>query len=232
MGVWQAESMSFEDTSNNGQLYYHWDNFAVNIAWDFNHDTGSEIQIVMDKGRNTHFRRCLYGKSINEIQLEYVKQFWDKYNDTRKAFRTVFNENHEATGELIKYNDNNFVSLLQHFKEKDYLKDTIVLLVSDHGAHFIVARTSFLPDDSRLQENFLALLIILTPKDIPKENLKFLESNQQQFISPQEVYVIQANKTKLSYIYFKIKINRFFSLKIILNVSQILFLFIYFEVKL
>ena len=184
----QPETMDFEDIKNNGVPYYKYDHYAVNIACDFNHDTGSEIQIVLNKGRNTHFRRCLYGMSIHDIQLEYVKQFWDKYNDTRKVFRTVFNENHEATGELIKYNDNGYVNLLNYFNEKGYLKDTIVMVVSDHGQHFIVGRSFFLPDDSRLEENYLPFLLLLIPRDIPQGNMRFLENNQQLFVTAHEIY--------------------------------------------
>ena len=186
--ICKEETMDFDDVNTTVTPYYSYDHFAGNIAWDFHYDTVDENYIQMDKGRNSYFRRWLYGKPMHDIQLEYVKQFWDKYNDTRKVFRTVFNENHEPTGELIKYNDNGYVNLLSYFNEKGYLKNTIVMIVSDHGTHFVVSRTSFLPDDSRLGENYLSLLIMLIPRDIPLENMKFLENNQQLFVTAHEIY--------------------------------------------
>ena len=194
--LWEAESLDFGNTNNFGKPFYSYDHFAIGLSCDFHHDTSSDnyvstdLEIILSKGRNTHFRRCLYGKSMHQIQLEYVKQFWDKYNDTRKIFRTVFNNNHEATGELIKYNDNDFVEFFQYLHDKNYLSNTIILFVADHGPHFVLGRSPFLPDDSRLQENFFPLLMVFTPKDIPKENLKYLENNQQLFVTSHEIYGI------------------------------------------
>ena len=190
----EAESLDFGNIKNFGKPFYSYDHFAISLSWDYNHDTSSDdytstdLEIVLSKGRNTHFRRCLYGKSMHQIQLEYIKQFWDKYNDTRKVFRTVFNNNHEATGELIKYNDNDFVEFFKYLHDKGYLSNTIVIFLADHGPHFIIGRTSFLPDDSRLQENFFPLLMVLTPSDIPKKNLNYLENNQQLFVTSHEIY--------------------------------------------
>lgn len=164
------------------------DHLAANIACDYNHDTSGELDIVLNKGRNTHFRRCLYGKSMHEIQIEYLMQFWDAYSDNRKIFRTRFLENHEATGELVKYNDEDLYNFFQEFEAKGYLKDTIVYFISDHGQHFIVGHLPALPDNSRLEENFLPLIIMLVPSDIPKENIKFLESNQQHFMTGIDIY--------------------------------------------
>ena len=192
--LWEAESVDFGNEYNFGQPFYKWDHFAGNIAWDFHHDTSTEnysstdLEIVLSKGRNTPFRRCLYGKPMHEIELEYIKQFWDKYNDTRKLFRTVFMLNHETTGDLIGYANNDFVQLLSYFNDKGYLQQTIVMFVADHGPHFIIGRIPIIPDDSRLQENFFPLLMILVPKDIPKKNLMFLENNQQLFVTSHEIY--------------------------------------------
>lgn len=103
------ESIAFYENKPPSFPNYRFDHNAANIACDPNFDTSNDMDIVLDKGRNTHFRRCLYGQNLFEIQLEYVKQFWDAYPDVRKVFRTRFNENHEATGELIKYNGKAFI---------------------------------------------------------------------------------------------------------------------------
>lgn len=116
--------------------------------------------------------------NMHNIQLEYAKQFWEAYPDVRKIFMAQFNENHEFSGELIKYNDEDFINFFIYFREKGYLSNTQFLIMADHGQHFIVSHTPIYPDDSRFQENYLPLLIFLTPKDIPAKNLAFLKNNQ------------------------------------------------------
>ena len=192
----EAESVDFGPSYDLNQPFHRWDHFAGSISCDYNHDAPTEnysstdLEIILSKGRNAPFRRCLYGKSMHEIEINYVKQFWDKYNDTRKVFRTVFQLNHETTGDLIKYSDNDFVELLSYMHKMGYLKDTIVMFVADHGPHFIIGRIPIIPDDSRIQENFFPLLMMFVPNDIPQENLRYLENNQQLFLTPHDIYGI------------------------------------------
>lgn len=125
-----------------------------------------------------------------DIQLDYITQFWETYPDVKKFFRADFNYAHEATGELIKYTDDVYVEFFKNFYDKGYLKDTQVLFVADHGAHFATLRTPFFPDDSRLIENALPMLFHLTPRNIPKENLDLLRENQQRFVNSHDVYAM------------------------------------------
>ena len=96
---------------------------------------------------------------MHEIQLDYIMQFWDAYPDNRKAFRARFEDTHEATSEVIKYSDQDFVDFFEKFNAKGYLKNTVVYFVADHGQHFIVGHFPFIPDDSRIKENYLPLFI-------------------------------------------------------------------------
>ena len=125
---------------------------------------------------------------MQEIELDYVMQFWEAYPENRKAFRARFMQAHEATGELIKYIDNDLVNFFESFKAKGYLENTMVYFIADHGAHFIVGHAPFIPDNSRLEENFLPMFILLAPSNIPQKNLQFLEKNQQHFMTGLEVY--------------------------------------------
>ena len=125
---------------------------------------------------------------MHEIQLDYVIQFWEAYSDNRKAFRTRFQDSHETTNEVVKYTDEDFVDFLNRFEQKGYLENTIVYVISDHGAHAITGHIPLLPDDSRFEEVFLPLFIIIVPSDIPKENLNFLEKNQQHFLNSIDIY--------------------------------------------
>lgn len=184
----QFDAMGQDDNFTYSEPFVQFDNYGGSYACDMNYDSALQMDIVLDKGRNSVFRRCMYGQDIHNIQLEYIKQFWDKYQGNRKAFRSKFNENHEATGELIGYNDKDTVKFFEYFEEKGYLKDTIVYFISDHGQHFVVGHLPFIPDDSRISENYLPLLIMLVPSDIPEKNMKMLKNNQQHFLNSFDVY--------------------------------------------
>ena len=185
---WQIDVLDINETLNYSEPFTRFDHLSSSLPCDQNYDSSGDFDIVLNKGRNTHYRRWMYGKSMHEIQLDYIMQFWDSYPDNRKAFRARFMESHEATGELVKYIDNDLVTFLKEFDTKGYLKNTIIYFIADHGAHFIVGHVPVLPDNSRLEENYLPMFLMLVPNDIPRENLKFLQRNQQHFMTGFDVY--------------------------------------------
>ena len=93
-------------------------------------------------------------------------QFWEAYPDVRKFMRTHISDAHENTGELISRADDHIVQFFENFKRKGYLKNTNVILISDHGPHFFIRHVPIVPDDSRQQEIAFPLLIHLAPKNL------------------------------------------------------------------
>ena len=89
-----------------------------------------------NRGPSSFTRRIFYGKDSFEYELEYLRQFWEKYKDNRKLFRMAFMDAHEDTGEVVKYLDKPLTNFLIEFEQKGYLNDTFVMFVSDHGLHF------------------------------------------------------------------------------------------------
>jgi membrane-anchored protein YejM (alkaline phosphatase superfamily) len=133
-------------------------------------------------------RRCVLGEYLHNQILDYTWQFWEAYPDVKKYFRAYFQEAHEATGEVVTTIDQDIANFLEKFHSKGYLSDTIITFLADHGAHFAVMHAPFLPDDSRMRELHLPLLIHLTKTDIPEENLNYLRLNQQAFVSSHDYY--------------------------------------------
>jgi arylsulfatase A-like enzyme len=125
---------------------------------------------------------------MHNIQMDYLKQFWEAYPENRKFFRTHFSEAHELTGELVQYMDDDLANLLQYFMDKGYLEDTMITLVSDHGAHALTLRFPAIPDNSRYIENYYPILFHVTKNDIPETNGFFMEANEQAFISSHDVF--------------------------------------------
>ena len=140
------------------------------------------------KGINSMIKRCLYDKINIGHQLEYGNQFWRKYKNNRKFLLIVNNDGHEGTLEIIKYDDNYLLKFLKNLFTDNLLKDTIVLLLSDHGCtmpsvyHF---------NDSFNFDEVLPMLFILSydNKNLGYyEQYKYLYENQQKLITAYDIY--------------------------------------------
>ena len=117
-----------------------------------------------------------------------MKEFWEAYPDNRKLFRTHFSEAHEGMGELIQVIDEDIRDMLEYFYTKGYLEDTLLTVISDHGAHGMTLKLPILPDNSRDVENYYPLLFHLTKNDIPEYASYFMKYNEQSFINSHDIY--------------------------------------------
>jgi len=143
---------------------------------------------VNRKSINSMVKRCLYDKINVRHQLEYGNQFWRKYNNNRKFLLIVNNDGHEGTLEILKYDDEYVFEFLNNLFNENLLKDTTVLLLSDHGCtmpsiyHF---------NDSFNLDISLPMLYILSYDNryLSYNGLyKYLYENQQKFITAYDIY--------------------------------------------
>ena len=132
--------------------------------------------------------RCLYGKQDIEHLYEYGEQFWRKYKNNRKFLSIVSNEGHEGTLEVLKYSDNVIFNFLNNLFNDNLLKDSSIILVSDHGDGM---PSIYYPYDFyRLEEQLPMLYMIINDrKNISyKEQYKYILENQQTFITSYDIY--------------------------------------------
>jgi len=167
---------------------HRWDHFGGEVTCDYNYDNTDFKSLSIFSGKGSAIRHCLYGKNMHEYQMDYIKQFWAAYPENRKFFRTHFSEAHELTGELVQYIDRDMRDFLQFFLDQNYLEDTMISFVSDHGAHALTLRIAAIPDNSRYIENYYPILFHVTKKDIPEQAAHFLEVNEQSFIGSHDFY--------------------------------------------
>ena len=152
---------------------------------------------------NDHFNsntiRCLYGKHNTEYLVEFTYQFWTKYRQNRKYSIIIDNHAHEGTLTVVKYLDDIISNFLNNLLKKNLLKNSTVLLLSDHGSGMpsIYYSTEFYS----IEENLPILLIIINDrKNISfEEQYKNIYENQQTFITPFDIYnslgnIIYGNK--------------------------------------
>ena len=135
-------------------------------------------------------KKCLFGKQIFEYIFEYLESFWRAYKNQNKMFLLQSLEGHEPTGEVIKYIDEIFYKFLNKFYSNGLLKDTAILIFSDHGQHLsgpLYLTKSF----DFIYERLLPALFLIVPNDnkLYKNNLyEKMRNNQQTFITPFDIH--------------------------------------------
>ena len=132
--------------------------------------------------------RCLYGKANYEHLYNYGNQFWREYKNNRKYLQIVSNDAHENTLEPVKYMDDTIFNFLKDLYKDNLLKDTTILLISDHGA----ALPSFyhLSDFYSLEFSLPMFFIIINDRNHKtyEEQYKYIYQNQQTFITGYDIY--------------------------------------------
>ena len=137
---------------------------------------------------NKPVKKCLYG-NINSYHLyEYGKQFWTKYKDNRKFSALVTNDGHESSLEVLKYSDDMIYNYLTSLYDQNLLKDTTILLISDHGTTLpsIYYLTDFFVIEARLP---MLYLLVNDRKNVSYyDQYYYLHENQQTFVTGYDFY--------------------------------------------
>ena len=127
--------------------------------------------------------RCLYGKNNLEYLIEYTKQFWQKYINNRKYSIIFANHPHEGTLTVVKYLDDIISKFLINLFNHHLLKNTTIILLSDHGTG--MPSIYYSTDFFKIEKNLPILLILINDrKNISyEEQYKHIYENQQNFIT-------------------------------------------------
>ena len=160
---------------------YH--NFSFDDIYDHQY-------LICDPNYFNHHSKlnCYYNKLHVEYMLEYINQFWRKYKDNRKFSLLLTNFAHENTLEKLKYIDNIIYNFFNKLYLDNLLKDTSILLLSDHGVA--------LPSIYYLNEFFtiekvlpMFYLIVNDKKNKSYESqFHYLHQNQQTFITGFDIF--------------------------------------------
>ena len=134
------------------------------------------------------FKKCLHGKMNIEHLLNYSNQFWRKYKDNRKLSVTITNDGHEGTLEALKYIDSPLYDYLFGLYNDNLLKDSSIILLSDHG----VLMPSFYNVYSFFRKELRLPMLYLIINDRKNFNYKdqyfHIQKNQQIFITAYDIY--------------------------------------------
>ena len=188
------DSVPAEWCKKNGKIIprkgsYH-DHEFYGLACDPFHGIGWKA----DRGMSSPYRRCLYGKMIIEHEIEYAKQFFEKYKNNQKYFRLIILDSHDnGTGQLINFDDEILFNFLDYIFKNNYLNNGALLFLSDHGN--TTNRIFYIFNDYML-ERFLPYLYIILQDDNNKtydKQYEYIIRNQQTFIYPYDIYNTLSN---------------------------------------
>ena len=149
-------------------------------------------QMLLCDPNKPHFNmnhiKCLYGKINTEFLYEYSNQFWHKYKNNRKFLVIVTNDGHEGTLESLKYIDNIIFNFLNNIFNENLLKDSSVILLSDHGVG--VPSFYYFYNFYKYEEQLPMLYLIINDRKNISYNHQYknLYENQQSFITAFDIY--------------------------------------------
>ena len=132
-------------------------------------------------------RRCLYGKDTSHYVFQYGKEFWKAYNDQPKYLRLGFVDAHEGTGEVAKYLDDKIIDFIDFLEAQGSLKDTVILLQSDHGVNMPGFYT-FVDAEDFWIEKTLPALFMMVPQKVADKYDSALKSKENLLLSPYDIH--------------------------------------------
>ena len=137
---------------------------------------------------NKNTIKCLYGKIHTEHLLEYTNQFWRIYKNNRKFSLISTNDAHEGTLESLKYLDDLIINYLNSLFIDNFLKDSSIFLLSDHGVG--MPSIYFFNDFYQYEEQLPMLFLLINDrKNISySEQYSNIYDNQQTFITAYDIY--------------------------------------------
>ena len=136
-------------------------------------------------------RRCLFGVDLIKYSFMYMESFWTSYLNENKLFVFDSGDGHEPTGQIVGYIDEFLYGYLKRFYSKGWLKDTAIILFSDHGQHLVGTIFTTLNSADVQYELSLPFLFLFLPnkKYLYEDNLyEIIKQNQQTFITPFDIY--------------------------------------------
>jgi hypothetical protein len=182
------EFFEIEDQEMNNLKWSPYDHEFISLYCDPNYSPYDE-PFSMSSGSNSIKKKCLYNKYAVQHELDYLNEFWTKYSDQNKFFKMGIIDAHEGTYEAIKYDDHILYEYFTDFEKKGLLKDTIMIIQTDHG-NTQPGPFSILHLQDFFKELSLPTLFVLMPTDMKDYQTlrRNILSNEQKFITPFTVH--------------------------------------------
>ena len=201
---------------------YDHENIAMFCDPFYFDDNPDDTETKNVKGINSVFKRCLYGKNSFEYVLEYGYQFWSKYKNNKRFLRLGFLDGNEKTGEVIKYLDKYLYEFLFRLYSENYLKNSILFIVSGQGNIYNELFNDYDFEDFLIEKYIGSFFIFIDKSNIKDEYLKNIRNNQQNMVTPYDIhktlesiannnFLVEANNIDIKLEEFNIKGKNIFN---------------------
>ena len=178
-----------ENISSDDKLYIEYDHENIAISCDHNY-YNNEQPYSIEKGPYSVYERCLYGNPIYSYHIEYAKQFWEKYNDNKKFFKLSLTYGNEKTESLLSYLDEPLYELFFNLYSKNYLDNTIVIILSENGGNLKnILYNGGKYSEAELDTKYGTFILLMSKSEkINLEKYENLSTNQNIMITPYDIY--------------------------------------------
>lgn len=132
--------------------------------------------------------RYCSGNTPNHMYLlQYTKDFFDTYANVSKFAFVFGSELTHWDNNPGEYADENIVQLLEYFRKKGYLDNTILIMYADHGARYSRVRNTV---QGKMEERLPMMSLALPPsfkQNYPKL-YKNLHQNSNKLATPFDIH--------------------------------------------
>ena len=134
--------------------------------------------------RNTH---CIRNQTTLDLFVSYIDDFWSAYEKNKKFYFGFFKQYTHDGYEQGSLLDSGVLSFLKKLAVNDVYKNTILILMTDHGARFSSARRT---SQGKLEER-LPFMSFVFPESFPKRYpyaYKILQKNIHRLTTPFDIH--------------------------------------------
>ena len=131
---------------------------------------------------------CLGSQAIYNISINAIKSFFTAYPDTPKfGFHMNSDFCHHEDFNFLSLVEDHLLDFLKYMKAKNYLNNTLLIVLADHGLRYGFVRSSIL---GRMEERLPFLSMTFPPwfKTTYPDLMKNLEQNRHVLTTPFDVH--------------------------------------------
>ncbi|GIY06873.1 uncharacterized protein CDAR_76941 [Caerostris darwini] len=143
--------------------------------------------LKLNKVVGNHPKLCLANKPRHKIMLDWMREFYEVYTDVPK-FAFCFNSelSHDDYN-YIGYADPDIEGFLKYLSESGILKNTLLIVMSDHGHRFAPIRAS---QQGKQEERMPFFSFVLPPwmEEQYPQYVENLRKNQDRLVTPFDIH--------------------------------------------
>ncbi|CAF1010931.1 unnamed protein product [Adineta steineri] len=163
----------------------------------------------MKSARSLLYKRdtlCIRNQTTLDFFLSYIDQFWSSYSEHKKFFFGFFKQYTHDSYAAASLLDLSLLKFLKKFNQTNDSKNTIIILMTDHGARFSKIRQT---PQGKLEER-LPFMSFIFPKLFQNkypEAIKNLQKNIHRLTTPFDIHSTLLSLTDMNQLNYRLNNN-------------------------